>query len=252
MDLWVVSLVVLAGVVAGLVNAIAGAGSLLTFPALVGLGLSPLAANVSNCVGISFGNASTVWGFRGMLAGQRPLLVRLLLPAVVGSLLGAGLLLCLPSQVFVLVAPALVALGAVLTLIQPLIARKLDWLSREGGGGAGLVIGIFATSVYGGYFGSGIGVIFLAVLGMFVAGPLSSLNAIKSVLQLISNGVAGLIYCFTGPVAWPFVAALAAGSIVGGLIGARVSRYVSALQLRIAVGTIGLLAAAVMAYRIGS
>ncbi len=237
-----------AGLVAGAVNAVAGAGSLLTFPVLVAVGLSPLSANVTNCIGVVPGNLAATYGFRAQLAGQRRRLLGYVAPGAVGSIIGGALLLALPSHSFALVAPALVALASILTLAQPALARRLD-RAQARRNAMGLAGGILLVSVYGGYFGSGIGVLFLAVLGIFVVDTLPRLNGAKTVLQALANGVAGILFAFLGPVRWWLVLILAVSSAAGGPLGARLSLLIPARVLRPVIGVIGLGAAVYLGFR---
>jgi uncharacterized membrane protein YfcA len=237
-----------AGVAAGAVNAIAGAGSLITFPTLVAVGLPPLGANVTNSVGMVTGNLSGTYGFRGELGGQGRRLAVVASPAVVGSAVGGMLLLVLPAHTFAFVAPILLGIGAVITLTQPLIARTVRQ-SATHGNAAALAAGIFVVSVYGGYFGSGIGVLFIALLTIFVTDTLARLNAFKTVLQAISNGVAGILFAFLAPVSWYVVLTLALSSAVGGPVGARLSLRIPAKVLRVIIGVLGLVAAVLLAVR---
>ena len=230
-----------AGIVAGAVNVIAGAGSLLTYPILVAVGLPPLAANVTNDIGVVPGNLSGALAVRAQLRGQRAILWRLVPRAMAGSLLGAGLLLVAPSSAFGWVAPPLLLIASALTLAQP-------WLIRRGGADGSHSRGMLnrtieLTSVYGGYFGTGIGLVFMASLGIFVDETPARLNALKTVLQLISNGIAGIVFVFAAPVRWPLAAALALGTVTGGQFGARAISHVSPAALRTIVAVVGIAAA---------
>lgn len=237
-----------AGLVAGAVNAIAGAGSLLTFPVLVAVGLTPLSANVTNSIGVVPGNLAGTYGFRHQLSGQRRRLLGFVGPGAVGSVVGAVLLLALPSHSFALVAPALVAVASVLTLAQPALARRVD-RARARRNAVGLGAGIFAVSIYGGYFGSGIGVLFIAVLGIFLVDTMPRLNASKTVLQAMANGVAGILFAFLGPVRWWLVLILAVSSAAGGPLGARLSLRLPADRLRGIIGVLGLASAVYLGFR---
>jgi uncharacterized protein len=226
-----------AGVAAGAVNTIAGAGSLLTFPVLLAVGLPPLSANVTNDIGVIPGNLSGAIGFRRELRGQAPRLARLVPLAAAGSIVGAVLLLAFSSRVFEVVAPILLLVASAVTAAQPRLAR---WVQRSNTRGHGpLRLVIVAIAVYGGYFGTGIGVLFFAALGVFVDDTAPRLNATKQILALVSNGVAGILFAFVAPVYWGAALALAVGSAVGGPIGARLSRHISAAALRAVVCTAG-------------
>jgi uncharacterized membrane protein YfcA len=238
MDLIEIVVVLVAGVAAGTANVVAGAGSLLTFPILVAVGLPPLAANVTNDIGVVAGNLSGVVGVRDGLRRQRELLWTLVPRAVLGSLVGAALLLVFPSGAFGWVAPPLLLASSALTLAQPALARRVahNGSYRRGA----LHRTIEATSVYGGYFGTGIGLVFMAALGIFVDDAPARLNAVKTVLQLVSNGVAGVVFALVAPVHWPVAAALAAGSLAGGRAGAWATQRISPGALRATIAVIGL------------
>jgi uncharacterized protein len=226
-----------AGLVAGAVNTIAGAGSLLSFPVLVAVGLSPLAANVTNDIGIVPGNASGVLSLRRDLVGQRPLLRTIVPLAAAGSLLGGGLLLIAPARVFQLAAPILLLLGSLVTAAQPRLTRITS--RAEHSQQTWLRASVAGVAIYGGYFGTGIGVLFVAVLGLFVKDSLRRLNATKTLLQLIANGIAGILFAFVAPVHWPAAAALAVSSSLGAPVGGRLARYIPANRLRQVICVIG-------------
>lgn len=228
-----------AGLVAGTVNTIAGAGSLLTFPALLGAGLSPLAANVTNCLGVIPGSASGAYGMRDQLTGLRPQLVRLGVWVALGSAVGAVLLLTLPSSAFDAVVPVLVGLAGVLVLAQPLVVRLTR---REEGrppsAAAGPSVG--AVGIYSGYFGAAQGVMLIGALGITAPAPLRRTNAVKNVLSVLGNGVAGLVYAVVAPVHWVAVLLLAVGSFLGGPVGAYLARRVPPGPLRVAIAAVAL------------
>jgi uncharacterized membrane protein YfcA len=232
--------VVAMGLAAGVINGIAGAGALITFPVMIALGLTPLQANVSNSIGVVPGNIAAAVGFRRELRTQRPLLRRVVPPAVVGSLIGGVVLFLLPEKVFTFIVPVLLGLGALLTLLQPVVSRKLRSMSVHKGP---LRSSVFGASAYGGYFGVGVGVILFAVLGLFSKGTTHELNAVKTVLQGIANGVAGLLFCFIAPVNWPVTIVFGLSTAVAGPIGAYLSRKIPPAPLRYAIGTLGLAAA---------
>lgn len=238
MDLTQILLLLGAGVVAGTVNTIAGAGSLLTFPTLLALGLSPLAANVTNCVGLVPGSVSGAYGMRRELDGQRALVLRLCAWAAAGSLVGAVALLALPSAAFDRVVPVLVGAAGLLVLAQPLVVR---WAQREQGhSSAATGPGVGAVAVYSGYFGAAQGVLFIGVLGVLTTQTLARTNAVKNVLAVAANGAAGAVYAVVAPVQWTAVLVLAVGSACGGPLGARLARHLPAGPLRLAIAAIAL------------
>jgi len=246
MDLGQAGLLAGAGFVAGVVNTIAGAGSLLTFPALLGAGLSPLAANVSNCLGVIPGSASGAYGLRDQLRGQRAQLVRLSLWVGLGSLIGAGLLLALPGGAFERIVPVLVGLAGLLVLAQPLVVRLAR---REESGPASRVTGpaIGAVGIYSGYFGAAQGVLLIGALGALAPQPLPRVNAVKNVVAVTANGVAGIVYAVVAPVHWTAVLLLAVGSACGGPLGALLARRIPAGPLRLGIAAVAL----VVAVRLG-
>ncbi|GAB2592165.1 sulfite exporter TauE/SafE family protein [Dyella jejuensis] len=242
------------GVVVGIINAIAGAGSLITFPALIAFGLNPLVANVTNCVGVTAGNFSATAAFRHELRGQWPALRRMLLATALGSLAGGILLLTLPSKIFNFIAPLLVAIGSVMTLLQPWLVKRIQARRAQANAhahGASFQVFIFLIALYGGYFGSGIGLLFFAVLSIWFADRgAHQIDGMKSVLQGLSNGCAGLLFCFIAPVHWPAAIVLSLSGLLGGPLGVVLARRVPAKPLRMGIGITGLAAAVLIAIRI--
>jgi len=234
-----------AALVAGAINAIVGSGSLITFPTLLAFGLPPVVANVSNNIGLVPGNISGSYGYRVELAGQRGRLSRLGFASAGGAIAGAAALLALPPSVFGVVVPALIILACVLVVIQPRLAA---WVAARGNeraehGGAVLVTGVFLAGVYGGYFGAAQGVLLVGLLGVFLAESLQRANAAKNVLVAIVNGLAALVFVIFAHVAWLAAGLIAAGSAVGGLIGARFGRHLPEAVLRVIIVVVGLVSA---------
>ncbi len=231
-----------AGLVAGTVNTLAGAGSLLTFPALLSAGLSPLAANVTNCLGVVPGSLSGAYGMRGELRGQQRLLVRLSLWVGLGSAVGAALLLRLPGAAFDRVVPVLVGLAGLLVVVQPLLVRRTAHrTARRESRATGPAVG--AVGIYAGYFGAAQGVLLIGVLGVLEPAELRRTNARKNVLAVTANGLAGLVYAVLAPVDWTAVGLLAVGSACGGPVGAVLSRRISPAPLRAAIAVVSLVVA---------
>jgi hypothetical protein len=235
-------LVVLAGLGAGTINAVVGSGSLITFPTLVWVGLPPVVANVSNTVGLVPGAASGAWGYRRELAGQRGRLLRLGAGTLTGSVVGAILLLVLPPGVFATVVPALILLACLLVVIQPWLVRRLADRPRGHHGGPLVWLAIFATGMYGGYFGAAQGVLLIAVLAVGLDETLQRANAAKNVLGGLANLVAGVLFIVLADVNWAAAGLVAAGATVGGLLGARVGRRLAPAVLRAIVVLIGIIA----------
>jgi uncharacterized protein len=234
--------VLAAGLFAGTINTVVGSGSLVTFPVLLGLGYSPLVANVTNTVGLVPGSLSGVVGYRKELAGQRSRLLRLGGASLLGGLTGGLLLLARPDA-FQAIVPWLVIGASLLMAAQPSVSR---WLRRRQGEAVPrpsrvlLPALIFLAGVYGGYFGAAQGIILLAVLGTLEQDRLQRLNATKNVLALLVNAVAAALFIAVSPVAWPAAVVLAVGAVVGGQVGARVGRRIPDGLLRVVVVVFGL------------
>ena len=207
----------------------------------LGVGVGPLTANITCSVGLITGYAGGSVAYRRELAGQRDR-ARALLPfAVVGGLTGALLLLVTPPSTFRAVVPYLVLLAAVLLAVQPRLARALGTRDR----GAhdvhlGARIGVGAAAVYGSYFGAGLGVLLLAVLGILIADGLQRLNALKGVLSLLINIVGAAVFVVSARVDWGYAAALALGAYVGGTLGVSVARRLPTPVMRAAVVALGI------------
>jgi uncharacterized membrane protein YfcA len=234
-----------AAFLAGTINTIVGSGSLITFPTLLAIGFSPVVANVSNTVGITFGSMSGAVGYRRELGGQRRRTTVLGAASLTGGITGGVLLLTLPSSVFDDVVPVLIVMAVVLVILQPrlsrLVAARRTRVVEHGG--FELWIAIFLTGVYGGYFGAAQGVILLSLLGIFIADSLQRLNAVKNVLALVANGIAAVIFVFFADVNWTVVVLVAVGSVVGAQLGATVGRRLPARALRALIVVVGLVAA---------
>ena len=229
-----------AGLAAGTVNVIVGSGSLITFPTLLALGYPPVLANVSNNVGLVPGSVSAVHAYRHELVGQRSRLLTLGPASLAGGITGAVVLIALPHSVFKAAVPVLVLLAAVLMALQP---RLTSWLAARGErhvhGGAPLVVGVFLTGIYGGYFGAAQGVILMSLLAIFIDDDLQRLNGTKNALALVVNGVAGVVFILVAHIDWAVVALIAAGSVIGGQLGGHYGRRLPTAVLRACVVVVG-------------
>lgn len=237
-----VVVVVIAGVCAGTINTVVGSGTLITFPVLLAVGYSPVVANVSNSIGLVPGSLSGVIGYRRELRGQRDRMLRFGAASLLGGITGAVLLLLVPSA-FETVVPIFIVIALALIVVQP---RLGAWLAVRRPQGSehhiGLVLGVYATGVYGGYFGAAQGIILIALLALTVNDHLQRLNGLKNVLAGLVNLVAGVIFLFAADVAWGPVVCIAAGSIVGGQLGARYGRRLSPDALRAVIVVVGVFA----------
>jgi uncharacterized membrane protein YfcA len=237
-----VDLLIAAGValLAGVINSIAGGGSLILFPTLVALGLPVKDANVTNSVAQWPGYVGGMFGFREELTGQRGRIIRFSVVAVLGGLAGSIVLLTTPNKAFQVVVPILVLLASLLLAVQPLITRRVR---REGEDGrrndpAWLYAVLFLAAAYGGYFGGALGVILVGVLGTALH-RLKLANALKTVLSSVTATVTVVVFGFFGPVHWLVVAVAAPASLAGGFLGARVATRIPTTPLRIFIVVFG-------------
>ncbi|MFI5259092.1 MAG: sulfite exporter TauE/SafE family protein [Candidatus Limnocylindrales bacterium] len=233
-----------AGLAAGTINTIVGSGSLITFPTLLAFGFPPLDANVSNTVGLVPGSLSGAVGYRRELVGQRSRAVRLGVASGAGGLTGAVLLLAFPGA-FSAIVPVLIAVALVLVAAGPRLSIALaEHRHAESHRSWPLPLLFYTTAIYGGYFGAGMGILMISLLAIFVPDDLQRLNGLKNVLAALVNGVAGILFIAVAPVRWDVVVLIAAGSIVGGQVGAGVGRRLPAPTLRFAIIAVGLVAEA--------
>lgn len=242
MDLSVETLVLLAaaGFLAGALNAAAGGGSLISFPALIAVGYPPLTANVTNNIAVAPGYVTGATGYRRELRGQGHRILPLTVASAIGSLVGVGLILISSQSAFESIVPFLVLAACVLLAFQPAITRRLEEHSGDRDRpGSGVLAGQALAAVYGGYFSAALGVVVLAVLGLAFDDTLQRLNALKAVLQLIIGAVSAVGFALVTPVAWTAVAVVAPASVVGGEVGARLARRVSDRALRVGIVTYG-------------
>lgn len=232
-----------AGIGAGTVNTIVGSGSLITFPTLLALGYPPVLANVSNTVGIFPGSISGAIGYRHEVRGRSRQVAGFCLIGAAGGLTGGVLLLALPGSAFRLIVPYLILLACVLMALQPRLTRLIAGRSTGGAHRVVLVAATFATAVYGGYFGAAQGVLFIAIFAIFMGEHIQVLNGIKNAVAAMVNLTAALLFMSVSHVAWAPVALIAAGSILGGQIGAHLGRRMRSRWLRVVIIGVGLVVA---------
>ena len=231
---------VLGGVGAGIFNGVAGGGSLISFPILLGLGYPALTANITNTVGIWPSYLGSAAGFRREIGDQSARLLRLSPVALTGGIAGALLLLTTSASTFDAVVPWLVLGAAALFAAQPLLRRALDRGSvHPRTRPALLVAGVFAASVYGGYFGAAMGVMFLAVLGLALPLSLAHTSGLRAVLSMVVNGIAAVVFLIHGGLAWEAAGYLALGALAGGFAGARLALALPVPALRVVVVAVG-------------
>jgi uncharacterized membrane protein YfcA len=245
-------LVVLAAMVAGAMNSIAGGGTLLTFPALVALGIPPIHANATSTVALWPGALGSMWGYRGELRGARRWALGFAIPSLAGGVAGAWLLLRTSPERFALIVPWLVLGATMLFMVQRPLVR---WFGRKGEAEHSLksdaeltrvrpplsiLVYQFLVAVYGGYFGAGVGILMLAALGFMGLNNIHRMNGLKNWGGLCMNAVAAGMFMFSSLVNWPVALAMAVGAVSGGYVGSRTAQRVPQALVRAAVVVIGL------------
>jgi uncharacterized protein len=231
--------VVVAGLLAGMINAVVGSGTLITFPTLLALGVPPVTANVSNTVGLVPGSFSGAYGYRRELRGQGRRIARLGVGSALGGITGGLLLLVLPESAFEAIVPALILLGCALVILGPRISAATAHRRRGAHGGVALFAGIFGLGIYGGYFGAAQGILLVAVLSIALDDDLQRINALKNVLAGIVNLTAALLFIAVADVDWQIAVLIAIGAVAGGLLGARVGRRLPNSVLRGVIVIVG-------------
>jgi uncharacterized protein len=239
-------LVVVAAVIGGMMNSIAGGGTLLTFPALLALGVAPIDANATSTVALWPGALGSMWGYRDELRVARRWVAGLAAPSVMGGALGAYLLLVTPAARFAALVPWLVLTATLLFLVQQPLMRRLT-LSRAGAEGVThrapevmLLLAQFGIAIYGGYFGAVVGILMLAAFGFVGLRNIHLMNGLKNWCGLCMNVVAAVIFAVSGLVNWPVALAMAVGALGGGYVGSRTAQRVPQALVRSAVVVIGL------------
>jgi uncharacterized membrane protein YfcA len=258
---------------AGVMNAMAGGGTILTFPALLLVGVSPITANATSTVALVPGVLASLVGYRREVREHRRWLKTLFLPSLAGGALGSFLLLRTPEKLFAALAPQLVLFATVLFMLQGVVARRAARRASSGAasgaetapgpapagslapaGPGGLTASRLAVAtvlqlgvaIYGGYFGAGIGILMLALLGFLGLSDIHAMNGLKAFFNSTINIVAAVYFIVQGAVDWPAALVLAVGAIAGGYGGARLARRIGQKKARAAVVVIGLLVTAVL------
>lgn len=245
----------LVGIGAGVANTVAGGGTFLSYPALVSMGLSPISANVTSAVGLISGYVGGSLSYRRELDGQKERFLRLLPAALGGAITGAFLLLATPGATFEVIVPFLVLGASLMLAAQPYVkssvAARRSRTQKDGTSTGGLMahVGLFLAGIYGTYFGAGLGVILLAVLGSLIADGLQRLNGLRTVQSLFIKVLGVLIFVFSGQVSWTFAAVLAVAAYMGGSLGAIITRRMSEAVLRNTVIACGLIVFAYLMLR---
>lgn len=247
---WTTAILILAGVVGGIVNAVAGGATLITFPALLATGLPPVAANIANAIAVSPGHLLAVLADRRSLPVLDRHLYLLLLLSAAGGLAGAGLLLIIPDRLFTLPIPALIAGATLLFALAPRIAKAADRSAGTGNGAKRREAGLLAlTAIYGGFFGAGLGIILTAILSLSEPHDIRRIKAVKNLLASTVAIAANLFFLLRGAVHWSSAFPMLLGAIVGGYAGGHLVRVLPANVVRGVVLTAGAVMSIVYAFK---
>ncbi len=256
LNVWQIVVIFTAAFVAGVMNALAGGGTILTFPALIWIGLEPVVANITSTVALLPGALSSFFGYRKEMSGSRRWIEIFILPSIIGGLLGALLLLLTPPRFFALIVPYLILFATVLFAFQEPLNRRLrrsTEAAREFASGTeqqngvsnkwriGAVALQFFVAIYGGYFGAGVGILMLATLGLIGLTDIHQMNGLKNALGFSINSIAAVSFIVSGQVRWSAALVMAIAAIVGGYSGAHLARKLGRTFARRAVIVIGLI-----------
>ncbi|HEX7314463.1 MAG TPA: sulfite exporter TauE/SafE family protein [Pyrinomonadaceae bacterium] len=253
MDLWQEVVVAAAAFAAGMINSIAGGGTLVSFPALLWVGRDPVLANATSTVALWPASLAGLYGFRRELKDGRAFML-FAVPSLLGGVLGAVLLLRTPSETFGRLVPFLILFATLLLAAQEPISRRLRGDAGEAhtptrAWWTGALVFQFLVGVYGGYFGAGIGILMLAALGLLGFTDIHRMNALKNLLAICINGVAAVYFIFSGSVIWTDVLVMTFAAIVGGYSGARLAYRLGRRFVRLAVIIIGLVMSVSLFFR---
>jgi len=235
-ELGIYSILALSAFLAGIMNSVAGGGTLLTFPALMAV-VSPSVANATSTIALMPGSMAGAWGYRKEFRPVRQFALLMLIPSFFGGLLGSLFLIWFPNEFGVLV-PWLILTAALLFMIQPFISkflkrRRIEHHSELHTGTLLAILGFqFLVATYGGFFGAGIGILMLAALGFMGLTNIHQMNAVKTFLASMINGISVVIFIAGDLIHWRYAGVMAAGAIVGGYAGARVARRLPAIYVR--------------------
>ena len=229
-----------AGTAGGILSTVVAIASLVTYPALLALGVPPLSANMTNTVSLVLTGAGAVAGSRPELAGQGRRVLRLGIVTAFGGAAGAAVLLLTPASAFILVVPVLIGGASLVLLVQPRISMLAPPAVLDTRRRLALGATLFAVAMYIGYFGAAAGVLLLVALSAMISEPLVRVNAIKNAVNGMANAMAAACFAVFGDVRWKLVLPLAAGFLIGGWIGPKIARRVPAGPLRVFISLCGL------------
>jgi uncharacterized membrane protein YfcA len=233
----------IAAFIAGAINSVAGGGTLLTFPALVWIGLPSVVANATSTIAVWPGSLGGMVGYREDMRSLPSHSYLLIIPSTIGGIIGAVLLAITPTEVFDRLVPLLILFATVLFMLQEPVQRLIRTPGKAHAGSTGWLVGSllfqFFVAVYGGYFGAGIGILMLAAFGILGYTDIHQMNGLKTLLAVFINGVAALYFMWKGLVVWPEAIVMMVASIVGGVWGAGFARRIGQKGVRRIVIAIG-------------
>ncbi len=242
------ALLAVSAVGAGIVNAIAGGGTLLTFPALLATGVPAVPANATNTVALFPGQLASSFAYKSHIAEERRRALVLSVPSLIGGVIGAALLLSLPEKAFEAAVPWLIMFACVMLAFQGQL-KLLVARARHANHPAALWVAQLLIAIYGGYFGAGIGILMLAAMGIMLPSSIQHANALKVLFSLLINAIAALIFMAMGAVYWPQAVLMAVASIAGGFAGAHLAKRLPPAGMRAFAIAVGLFAAGKMFLR---
>jgi uncharacterized membrane protein YfcA len=232
-----------AAFVAGAINSVAGGGTLLSFPSLIWIGLPSVLANATSTVAIWPGSLGGAWGYRRDLASLPRAAYALMIPSIAGGIIGAVLLRMTPTDVFDRLIPLLILFATLLFMLQDPVQRLIKTSSGAHSGSRSWLIGAalfqFAVSIYGGYFGAGMGILMLAAFGIMGFTDIHQMNGLKNLLAICINGIAAMYFIWNRMVSWPEALVMAVGAICGGVFGADMARRIGQRGVRRIVIVVG-------------
>ncbi len=245
---------VLSGVAAGAINAVAGGGTLVTFPTLLAFGTSPVMANATSTLALVIGTAGGVFGYRRHLEAARTWLWRFVPVSIAGGWIGSWLLTHTSDRVFSKLVPFLILFATILFVAQGAVRRwaGVDQRGEMFGRHQAVLVAIafqFGVAIYGGYFGAGIGILMLASLGFIGLTNIHEMNALKTVLGSLINLVAATWFIFAGLIHWPRAGVMTVGALAGYFIGSHYSQRIPQARVRQIITAIGFIIAAVTFYK---
>jgi len=253
-DITIILMLLTAGVIGGSLSGIVGGASLVTFPALLAVGLSPVTAAASNVCSMLFSNIAAALADREKLPKPDRSLAGLAAASIGGALIGAALLTITPQHVFEVLVPVLIGFATLLFALSPRISAWLRARAQAAGRqaprvGAGSVPLMFPVSIYGGYFGAGVGVLALAVMSIGTGGEYRSANVVKNIVMALNTAAAAAMLGWQGMVDWPPTLVMMAGATFGGMMGGRLGRVIPQDTMRLGIIAFGALLTAVYVYR---